>query len=87
MKTTSKIIKMLQKRFGELEDFIRCDLQCQMDYEEKHQSKLAKLTESFVTEHQAEQREIIRVYAFIKELDFIDGCRELYNHYKEKGSK
>ena len=79
MKTNEEIIARLQERFVTLENLISTNLKLEDQEKELHHWKNAKLYGECVTEYNAEQREIIRMYGFIKDLDFMDACHELFD--------
>ena len=83
MKTTKQTIEHLKNRFCELERLITYHITREQLEKESHCWKNAKFHSELANDYNAEQREIIRIYAFIIEVDFIDACHELYQLYSE----
>ena len=79
MKTTQEIIERLQERFVRLEECISVNLMLEEEQKKLHHWKSAKLYTELLIEYNAEQREVVRMYAFIKGIDFVDGCHELFD--------
>lgn len=84
MKTNEEILLFLSQRFTELEDLIEFYTRAEIETKETHQWKKHKMCEESLLEYNAEQREVIRLYAYITEDDFIVACRKLYELDKEK---
>ena len=83
MKNIEQTNKYLIKRFVEVETLIG-ECLCESDEDRKlHHYKMARLDIELANQYSSEQTEIIRTYAFINELHFIDACHELYQYYKE----
>ena len=84
MKTHEEIIEHLIKRYIDLESLIRYYYQRIVELEDQHKWKNKKLCEETLLEYQAEQREVIRMYAFIFDVDFIDGCKQLSEEFRKE---
>ena len=91
MRTHEEIIEHLIKRYIVLELLINYYYQKSIELEDQHKRKEKKLCDETISEYQAEQREVIRTYAFIFDLSFIDSCGQLREEYvkemKERGDK
>ena len=83
MKTTNQTLEHLKDRFNELEKLIEYHSAREEIEKKSHRWKNAKLHSDLGNDYNAEQREIIRIYAFIKDIEFIDACHELYQLYGE----
>ena len=81
MKTTKQTLEHLKDRFCELERLIEYHGSREEIEKNSHRWKNAKLHTDLRNDYNAEQREIIRIYAFIIGIEFIDACHELFGLY------
>lgn len=87
MRTHEEIIERLIQRYIDLESLIRFYYQKSIEHEDNGRLKAKKICENNIMEYQAEQREVIRVYAYIFDIDFIDAVTQLSEEYvKENGN-
>ena len=81
MKTQEEIIERMIERYIDLESLINYYYQKVTECEENHKWKAKKLFEEGLIEYQAQQREIIRTYGFIFDIEFVDATHQLSDEY------
>ena len=84
MRTHEEIIEHLIKRYIDLKKLISYYYQRLIECEDQHKWKQKKLCDESLLEYQAEQREVIRTYALIFDLCFVESCEQLRKEYEKE---